>query len=63
MNKQSKVSELFHRAMDRVWARSNEDAERNPGGARFEADQRLLADARMAGWKEPAPRAARRAIG
>jgi hypothetical protein len=60
---ESRERELFKRAMDRIWQRSNEDAERV--GQRFAADQDLLSSARLAGWKAPAERAAgaKRAVG
>lgn len=51
--------ELFERAMDRVWQRSQEDAERV--GHRCETDQTLMARARLKGWKPPAERG-RRAV-
>lgn len=46
--------ELFERAMDRIWQRSQEDADRL--GQRFESDQTLMARARLKGWKPPAER-------
>jgi hypothetical protein len=49
--------ELLFRAFDRLWQRSNDDAERNPGGTRFEVDQKLIADARLhSKWRPPEER-------
>jgi len=57
MKHQSKDRELFLRAMDRIWQRSQADAARS--GERTDIDQRLIADARMNGWKAPGERPAK----
>jgi hypothetical protein len=51
----NKQRDLLERALDRVWALANRD------GQISAVDMSLLLDARLAGWKSPTERAARKA--